>query len=207
MGFAQTPSHFCTWHVPQESVTHDSLDNHCPNPGSPQLTFHPLDIYPKYVCPLIGCLSVSSDLLGSRIRYHIPLSPDPPELNIHSFVAESLDLSKEHLPQISVLDGNPEASHPAVVDPFLGPFSGALDDVLGIGGDDKRPNTLTRPESKSKGGNDGAELRSVAGLLSIVAERTLFLQTAGSGKQIARWTRPVPEGPSGSRSEVRLAVV
>lgn len=133
------------------------------------------DIHPDDVLPPRRRLSVSSGLLGGCVGYQVPISRDPPELDIHSLVAEFLDLSKERLPQISVLDGDPGASYPAIVNPFLGPFSSALDRVLGIGGNDKRLNTLTRPESESKGGNDGAELRSVAGLLSIIAERTPFL--------------------------------
>jgi hypothetical protein len=65
--------------------------------------------------------------------------------------------------------------------------------------------TLAGPVSEAQGRNDGTELRPVAALNTIVAERSLLLQAARGDKQLARRTGPMPESPAGRR--VWFAVV
>ena len=111
-------------------------------------------------------------------------------------VAEFLNLTQQRLPKILILDGGSIALYPAILDPVLGPFSCALNHILRIGREDKSVEPLAGPVSEAQGGDDSTELRPVAGLKTIVAERSLLLQAARGDESAARRANPVPETPA-----------
>lgn len=141
--------------------------------------FPPLEHHSYHFCPSIRRVLLGGSLLRSHISNRVPFSRNSPELDSHpTLLLVFLDFAQQRLPQVPVLDGDTSTLDPAVPDPRPCPLGGAFNDVLGIGGNHQCVEPLAGPVPETQGGDDGAELGSIAGLKSIVAERSLLLQAA-----------------------------
>lgn len=127
-----------------------------------------LDVYSHYIPPPTRCIR-------SHISNRVPVSRNSPELDSHPVVLVCPDFTQQRLPEVSVLDCDSIALLPAIPDPSPSPVGGAFNGVLGIGGDHQCIESLAAPVSETQRGDDSAELRSVAGLKSVVTEGPLFL--------------------------------
>lgn len=163
---------------PLPQVISDIQSSNCYQPSARFSAPLFLDVYPHYIPPLTRCSLRDGSPLRGLIGNHVPLSGDSPELDSHPAVLVLLDFAQQRLPEVSVLDRDSIALHPAITDPIPSPVGGTFDGVLGIGGNHQCVEPLAGPVPETQGGNDSAQLRSVAGLKSIIAERSLLLQAA-----------------------------
>lgn len=139
-----------------------------------------LKVHANHLSPLLGHTHLGGSVLCKCINNSIPLSRDSPKLDSHPFLRIPLDLLQKRLPQVPILDVTPRpapfALLPVVPNPRPRPLGRTLDDVLRVCGDDKGPEPLAGPETETQGGDDGAQLRPIAGLHAVVAERTLLFE-------------------------------